>query len=333
MNISIRSGGETINLDIPDEEMTILELKQLIIQQKPNEISAITLIYNGRFLEDDFALYEYDVRDGDFIMMMIKSGEQEKQDDGDRDDQVVGKEERNVERGKVLADVEGGEKVEEDKRKGGEDVVVEDDVIVKEVKESVDVQAVEIEDEMDVVIQEVKEEQKESDSKLASLCALGFDISACEKALEVSSQNLELAVEYLTTGFPEETIDVDEDPMDIVFTDIDTFLRSNLFLQLKGMVQSEPHMLQKFITEFTKDHPELLYIIQNNKKTFTRALSSFEIPTQANLDPQDYSITNYDKEIISNLCQLGSFKPTQVTTAYLQHNKDETATANYLLNL
>ena len=62
-----------------------------------------------------------------------------------------------------------------------------------------------------------------------------------------------------------------------MFSTLSSFLRSDHFLKLKAMVQSEPQLLSEYLKELMKSNPELFLFIHENEKLFTTHLTSSEI--------------------------------------------------------
>jgi len=127
------------------------------------------------------------------------------------------------------------------------------------------------------------------------------------------------------------------------------FRNHPFFNQIRAMVQIEPTLLEPILQRIEQTQPELIQLITQNQQQFLDFLNEPVSPdviaqTQQALGqmmggggmggmPQQerFQITAEENQIINNLVELGGFDRNKVIEAYFLFDKDETMTAEYLL--
>lgn len=135
------------------------------------------------------------------------------------------------------------------------------------------------------------------------------------------------------------------------------FLRENpMFQQLRGLVQSQPQMLENVLQQVSAANPQLAQLIANNPEQFLQLLTEGEEGEGVQLPPgtRDISVTEEERDAIERvsvciivcsrlclvacadmaafqLCGLG-FERDLVIQAYFACDKNEDLAANFLFD-
>jgi len=191
---------------------------------------------------------------------------------------------------------------------------------------------------------------------------MGFQREQVTAALRVSFNNPERAVDYLTNGFPPEPTPVARpqprptpssgpttpatpaspsvrSPPAQTSGVFDGLRQHPQFAHLCVLAQQGgEEALKQILLYFNETSPPLLDLIMKNQDEFIRLLNT---PVQGPglVGPQGgpsqgvirVHVTPEDEAIINNLVGMG-FERNRVLEAYFLFEKDETLTANYLLN-
>lgn len=187
---------------------------------------------------------------------------------------------------------------------------------------------------------------------------MGYPRDQVEAAMRAAYNNPERAVEYLLTGIPDHVIGEEEGDDEIPETTTDTdlfaeavaqqgqggaavapntsaldFLRDNpQFLEMRRMVQQQPHLLEPLIQQLAASNPQLAALITQNSEAFLHLLGegleegSGGLPEGAT----EIQVTPEESDAIERLSALG-FERNLVIQAYFACDKNEEVTANYLL--
>ncbi|KAG5358994.1 UV excision repair protein [Yarrowia sp. E02] len=175
-------------------------------------------------------------------------------------------------------------------------------------------------------------------------------------AMRAAYNNPERAVEYLLTGIPDHMIGEDaEDDLPESNTDTDLFaeavaqqgqgasvapntsaldfLRDNpQFIEMRRMVQQQPHLLEPLIQQLAASNPQLAALITQNSEAFLHLLGE-GLEEGAGGLPEgttEVQVTPEESDAIERLAALG-FERNLVIQAYFACDKNEEVTANYLL--
>ena len=192
--------------------------------------------------------------------------------------------------------------------------------------------------------------------KINSLVEMGYEREKVEKALNASNGNVDIAIEYLTSGnIP------DNSPSNLNLgnnntnntnnsnntnnnnsTNLDPELIKNASI-IKILCQRNPNKIISLLNNIKLRSPELLNKIKQHEEDFKNYLIS---PiTQEDLDnfrniqqtlrmggvrrPQ-IQLTKEESEAVQRLKQLGNFSQAEVIQAYFACDKNEELTANFL---
>ena len=192
--------------------------------------------------------------------------------------------------------------------------------------------------------------------KINSLVEMGYEREKVEKALNASNGNVDIAIEYLTSGnIP------DNSPSNLNLgnnntnntnnsnntnnnnsTNLDPELIKNASI-IKILCQRNPNKIISLLNNIKLRSPELLNKIKQHEEDFKNYLIS---PiTQEDIDnfrniqqtlrtggvrrPQ-IQLTKEESEAVQRLKQLGNFSQAEVIQAYFACDKNEELTANFL---
>ena len=192
--------------------------------------------------------------------------------------------------------------------------------------------------------------------KINSLVEMGYEREKVEKALNASNGNVDIAIEYLTSGnIP------DNSPSNLNLgnnntnntnnsnntnnnnsTNLDPELIKNASI-IKILCQRNPNKIISLLNNIKLRSPELLNKIKKDEEDFKNYLIS---PiTQEDIDnfrniqqtlrtggvrrPQ-IQLTKEESEAVQRLKQLGNFSQAEVIQAYFACDKNEELTANFL---
>ena len=192
--------------------------------------------------------------------------------------------------------------------------------------------------------------------KINSLVEMGYEREKVEKALNASNGNVDIAIEYLTSGnIP------DNSPSNLNLgnnntnntnnsnntnnnnsTNLDPELIKNASI-IKILCQRNPNKIISLLNNIKLRSPELLNKIKQHEEDFKNYLIS-QI-TQEDIDnfrniqqtlrtggvrrPQ-IQLTKEESEAVQRLKQLGNFSQAEVIQAYFACDKNEELTANFL---
>ena len=196
-----------------------------------------------------------------------------------------------------------------------------------------------------------KEEQPKPDfsEQINSLVDMGYEREKVEKALNASKGNIDLAIEFLTSGnIPEPSSNNQNNQQNQSSSN-----RSNLPLELrrnaslmKIVCRDQPEKILNILNTLKQKNPALLNKIKEHEEEFKNLLVS---PiTQEDIDTyrlleQDLRglggtrpgqvqihLTPEEAEAVKRLKDLGDFSQSEVLQAYLACDKNEELAANYL---
>jgi len=183
------------------------------------------------------------------------------------------------------------------------------------------------------------------------ICAMGFEKPKVVEALKAAFNNPDRAIEYLFNGIPQniassfpggqsnvqpgtqgtgqanpeaEAIDP-ENPL--------AFLANNpMFQQLRNVIQTNPNLLQPALAQLANTQPQLFQTITQNQESFVKLLmeGGYEDEGGSNLPPNVIQVTPEEKAAIDRLTALG-FDRSLAIEAYFSCEKNEEMAANYLL--
>jgi UV excision repair protein RAD23 len=176
------------------------------------------------------------------------------------------------------------------------------------------------------------------DELIARVMELGFKRKDVIAALQVTNNNVDRAVDYLTNAddsFDEEEEEDDEG------ADFFEALRNNpQFQTIRQNLATDPNLAQPLLQELMLTNPDLANQILNNQEQFFRLLNldqneyDDEFDDEGGEAPMDEIDEGMfqspeDREAISRLENMG-FKRDAVIEAYFACDKDEKLAADYL---
>lgn len=184
---------------------------------------------------------------------------------------------------------------------------------------------------------------------------MGYPRDQVEAAMRAAYNNPERAVEYLLTGIPDHVMaDEGDDEVPETTTDTDLFaeavaqqgqgasvapntsaldfLRDNpQFIEMRRMVQQQPHLLEPLIQQLAASNPQLAALITQNSEAFLHLLGEgLEEGGGVPEGATEIQVTPEEQDAIERLSALG-FERNLVIQAYFACDKNEEVTANYLL--
>ena len=211
--------------------------------------------------------------------------------------------------------------------------------------------------------QKVEEQPKKEEEKpkqdftrqINSLVDMGYEREKVEKALNASKGNLDLAIEYLSSGnIPDsapnnqQNQQSQQNPPSSTQTRLPLELRRNASL-MKIICRNDPERIFNILTNLKMKNPALLNKIKEHETEFKNLLVS---PiTQEDIDTfkllendirglggeggrrpgqVEIRLTPEEAEAVKRLKDLGNFNQSDVLQAYFACDKNEELAANYL---
>ncbi|KAG5356060.1 UV excision repair protein [Yarrowia sp. B02] len=179
---------------------------------------------------------------------------------------------------------------------------------------------------------------------------MGYPRDQVEAAMRAAFNNPERAVEYLLTGVPDHVTEDDDVPETTTDTDLFAeavaqgqgptaapntsaldFLRDNpQFVEMRRMVQQQPHLLEPLIQQLAASNPQLAALITQNSEAFLHLLGEGLEEGGVPEGATEIQVTPEESDAIERLAALG-FERNLVIQAYFACDKNEEVTANYLL--
>lgn len=205
-----------------------------------------------------------------------------------------------------------------------------------------------------------------SDELLSNITAMGFPRDQAIAALRAAFGNPDRAVEYLMNGIPEnlqQAAPVAPNPVAAAAaatpattggaagglepSALERIRNEPQFQQIRQIIRTNPHLLQQFIQQMSRDNPDLFRDVFAHQEEFIRMLNE---PDDGSPVPADASgptsgpnitreqdgrvtlqVTESERQAIDRLKQLG-FPEDQVIQAYFACDKNEELAANFLLS-
>jgi len=300
---------------------TVDKLKDLIEQQHGFEKSSQTLIYAGKILPNEKTIDECKIGVEDFLVLMVKKSGKPAAATSEKPATTPV-----AEKPTAAATPATSSGAESDAVKQGAETLVTGAELEKTIDGIVD---------------------------------MGFPRDQVIAALRASFNNPARAIEYLMSGIPPD-LHIAPPPQATqarpqraaqaqaapaggsgVF---DGLRQHPQFAQLCLLAQQGEEALKQILTYFAQTNRPLLDLIMANQEEFIRLLSS-PVPGSTGAGAQGFQapagvtppgvirvqVTPEDERVITNLVNMG-FDRNRVMEAYFLFEKDETLTANYLLN-
>ena len=205
-----------------------------------------------------------------------------------------------------------------------------------------------------------EEEQPKPDytQQINSLVDMGYEREKVEKAINASKGNVDVAIEYLTSGnIPEGSNNNQPNPPNQPNQEnqpsnnkpnLPLELRRNASL-MKIVCRDDPEKIYDILNTLEQKNPALLNKIREHQEEFKNLLVSpinqQDIDTYKLLEddmkgigrqggrrprPVEIRLTPEESEAVKRLSELGDFSQSEILTAYLACDKNEELAANYL---
>jgi UV excision repair protein RAD23 len=181
--------------------------------------------------------------------------------------------------------------------------------------------------------------------KVNSLVDMGYEKEKVEKALNAANGNLDLAIEYLSSGnIPERIAQTQTSSLG------NNNNNSNLPFELKKnasimkiVCQRDPNKIISILNNMKDRDPTTLNLIKQHEEEFKRLLvspiSQEDITIFRNFQQElrarrtggvKINLTKEESEAVKRLQDLGNFSKSEVLQAFIACDKNEELTANYL---
>ena len=181
--------------------------------------------------------------------------------------------------------------------------------------------------------------------KVNSLVDMGYEKEKVEKALNAANGNLDLAIEYLSSGnIPERSEQTQSTGLG------NNSNNSNLPFELKKnasimkiVCQRDPNKIISILNNMKDRDPTTLNLIKQHEEEFKRLLvspiSQEDITIFRNFQQElrarrtggvKINLTKEESEAVKRLQDLGNFSKSEVLQAFIACDKNEELTANYL---
>ena len=194
--------------------------------------------------------------------------------------------------------------------------------------------------------------------QLNSLVDMGYEREKVEKAINASKGNVDVAIEYLTSGnIPEVSNNNQPNPPNQPNQEnqpsnnkpnLPLELRRNASL-MKIVCRDDPEKIYDILNTLEQKNPALLNKIREHQEEFKNLLVSpinqQDIDTYKLLEDDmkgigrqggrrpgqvEIRLTPEESEAVKRLSELGDFSQSEILTAYLACDKNEELAANYL---
>ena len=265
----------------------------------PTDLNNIKLVLFGKTPENDKTMADLNIKSGDFMIMMILKPVQKKEEQ--KKEPVLNIEPKKEE----VKNIEP--KAEENKKEEHKEEPKKEEQKKEEPKKE--------EPKIDI-----------NQDSLNAMIAMGFDATLSSKALQMSSNNVDLAIDLISSG-------------DLGFMPHPHPHQAQPKAQLNpvGHQEPQPHgqqppnpqnqaLLAALLAQL-QSHPELIQGLQNNPGQLNSLLQQqqpqmVEIPAV---------LEQKDADAVARLKQLGLFTEQECKEAYFACGKSEDMAANYLL--
>ena len=216
---------------------------------------------------------------------------------------------------------------------------------------------------------EVKEEQKKEEKpkevkpkevkdytkEINSLVEMGFAKTEAEAAIKAATGNIQLAIEFLYNGLPEEDPIPDEDDVEM---NEDNEEGENQSAEIKELAKiasiikvicvQQPNALEGILASIEEQDPQLMELIRQNEEVF-RTLLNQPVTNQDIKNFQDFQdnsqgggheerrnppgtieLTKEEFEAVKRLREFGNFTDAEIVQAYFACDKNEELAVNLL---
>lgn len=293
MKIKLKTLKQNIfEVDLPAEDSSVLELKQIIENKHSFEVTSIKLLFNGLVLDDKEKVSFYNIKEGSTLILMTSKIQKKNDEKKEQTSNINNKQDAKEE--KVVEKVTNSNSNDESKEKENTNT------------------------------NNNNKTNSDYASQLEQLLEMGFEEQLCKNALNASKGSVPIAIEYLYTGIPQnlggdanqegadnQDIEIDdlysneeekEDDNDHehhhVHEQNPQYLSSDMFegidLQnpnalpsivsvIKVIISEDPSALSDLLAEVEESSPEIIDFIRENDVQFKSLMS-------APISEQDYEV-------------------------------------------
>ncbi len=181
--------------------------------------------------------------------------------------------------------------------------------------------------------------------KVNSLVDMGYEKEKVEKALNAANGNLDLAIEYLSSGnIPEKNEQAQSSNLgnDNNNSSLPFELKKNAAI-MKIVCQRNPNKIINILNNIKDREPTTLNLIKQHEEEFKRLLvspiSQEDITIFRNFQQElrsrrsggvQIKLTKEESDAVKRLQDLGNFTKSEVLQAFIACDRNEELTANYL---
>ena len=349
------------NIRLNPEKKTVQDLKNEIEMNQGFDVSQAKLLFNGKMLENSKLLQEYNIKEGNTIVVMNAKPK------GNASTIPKVEPKKEVEKKEEPKKNEIFEKKEEPKKN-----IIPEKKEEPKLKEELDKEVpkkIEEPEKREEQPKKVKLQPKNSNSdysnQINTLIDMGYEREDVEKAVNAAKGNINLAIEYLNSDI--EYVNSDEpepnSQMQIQVRNqnqIQQARNRNLPMELKRnasfikcICKDDPNIVLSILTYIKHKNPVLMDRIKEFEAEFKNFLvspisqedidnfnlikDSYREMVQRGVrgmpDLDDVELTEEDIEAIKRLKELGNFSDDDVIAAYIYCKKNEELAANCLFEV
>lgn len=179
-------------------------------------------------------------------------------------------------------------------------------------------------------------------STISMIVDMGFDRKDVEAAMKAAYNNPDRAIEYLTSGIPEQHAPASSsssaNPSDSQFRQL---MQDPNMMQLLQVVQQNPAALGPILMQLQQSNPEVYNMLMNNRESLMQMMQN-PLPSQQ-INPEligrlprpppgsaVISLTSQEQEEVKRLMELG-FSKHDALEAYLSCDKNEEMAGSLLI--
>lgn len=305
------------SIEVPNDTITILDLKKQIEKEQNHDATTLKLIYNGAVLQDDKTLQDYKIQEGFVLIMMTTKAKP-----------------KNVEQPKVEAPKEEPKNEPQNVPQNPPQNVPQNPP-------------------------KQNPPQKPAENyteKINSLMEMGFEKSQAEAAIKAAKGNVELAIEFLYSGIPENLPNLEGNFGEVsdVADNISNIQRTASIV--KVICSRDPNALQAILANIQHSDPDLFNELKEKEEEFKNLISQpltrqdiaifqqfqqelhpgtgaqqpHQQPGQGQQNQNLIKLTKEEDEAIKRLMELGNFNKAEVVQTYFACDKNEEMAANIL---
>ena len=218
---------------------------------------------------------------------------------------------------------------------------------------------------------EKKKIEKDFSKEINQLMEMGFEKEKCQKAIKIAKGNVQIAIELIYSGLPEEDIPDDYDNDDLFDNqndyddnydndnndDDDNNNNDQTTLQklasvIKVLCNNEPNNLTEILGTIQESAPEYFDLIQENEEEFKnlikepinendlRNFRDFQSENDIfdnisgsnnNNNNEDINITKEEMDVVKRLQEFGNCSEIEAYQAYMACEKNEDLAINFIL--